>query len=144
MRGGGLCGAASPQVCTRTAVNLQSPSSMRLGAQQQIRRPEPMHASRPMSPDIRPKGGMMKLKREQQDLPGHGSTEREQMRSKPTRGGRMGRARPEAHRRLCSSVGLHERCVAAAAHTTKQATAMHLALLASAGRSGLRTGCKIS
>ena len=37
-----------------------------------------------------------------------------------------------------------EVCVAAAAHTTKQATAMHLALLASAGRSGLRTGCKIS
>ena len=40
----------------------------------------------------------------------HGSTEREQMR---TRGGNMGRASPEAHHRLCSSVGwqakLHER-----------------------------------
>ena len=95
----------------RTAVNLQDPSSRRLGAQQQIRRPEPMHASRPMSPDTRPKRGMMKLKREKQDLPGHtGAQNGSRMR---TRGGSMGRASPEAHHRLCSSVGwqanLHER-----------------------------------
>eukprot|EP00964_Phaeocystis_antarctica_P109701 scaffold74141_cov27-Phaeocystis_antarctica.AAC.1 len=52
---------------------MQDPSSRRLGAQQQIKRPEPMQASSPMSPESRPKRGSRKLTSEKQDLPGKGS-----------------------------------------------------------------------
>ena len=68
-----VCGGLVPARFVRTAVNLQAPASWCLGAQQQTRRPEPMHASSPMSPANRPQRGMRKLMmREKQDLPAHG------------------------------------------------------------------------